>query len=502
MWSAQVRTESGDVRSIQVAQIEGKHSVMEDVLAVTRDIMAHPEIPVPWHLLEKAAREGPTPWTDPIPAWAPMLGDFNEAGLSFRTSEVPGAQLAITWEANGIEAWHHPTLVVVPVPDDAEQLRIKYDWDRASPWPNFAWNWPDPYRELPPTLDGRLYMGSESTVLESDILPWSQEGPQQMLEDKMPGFSWLLGVKRRTGVFIGRLVRRFLRHQPEVRADPGFMARLTDEEARDKDTAEACPRIESPTSLRSTNPVVIVVHGTFSCAMATAALVRAVCPQLSILRFEHDTFLPIMDNVRTLAGHLRRLSGNEGRTLLLLAHSRGGLVACQAVATVLGQTGNIKAEIWTAGTPHHGTPLAGVGGIPARMMGALYRICARTTDRALRATFVEGAASYLVSTGELPPGIKVMREGSDFLDLHRFHAERLNLRTWGAHYSLAADGNVRHGLLLDPALAEVFDGQENDLVVPTESAILDKSMAISGCDHFCYFETDQLRDALRSLSST
>jgi len=112
----------------------------------------------------------------------------------------------------------------------------------------------------------------------------------------------------------------------------------------------------------------------------------------------------------------------------------------------------------------------------------------------MNATLVEGAVSYLVAAGELPTGVACMRLGSDFLDLHRLHCQHLNLRTMGGSPARATRG---HGVLVAPAVEEFFNREDNDLVVPTKSAILDGSPILEDCAHSQYFERCDLRNSLR-----
>ena len=221
---------------------------------------------------------------------------------------------------------------------------------------------------------------------------------------------------------------------------------------------------------------------------------------MKVARFEHDTFVPITENIRALTGELQRLALLGHTRILLIAHSRGGLVACQAAARLRSSQPAMKVKVWTLGTPHRGTPLASLSGGPAQGMGALYRLCARRRDGAFYATYAEGAASYLTSVGQLPRGISVMSEGSDFLDIHQLSTEGLDLKTWGAQYDIASDSGLGHGLLLSPAVSEVFYGRLNDLVVPTDSAILDDSEPLQSCNHFQYFDQATFSLALTSMS--
>jgi hypothetical protein len=501
MWTAQALMQSGESAELKILQIGGRHSPIREILPLARDLASSVGVKAPWHLLETAIDSGPSPWSDPISVWAAEMTQSSSFGIAFRRLRTPGGDVGIDWEEGGVQVWQVPTVVVVPVPNGAAQLSIDYEWDRDVPFPRLF----EPHVrefephvrgevELFPTFDGRLYMGNESSILEADEHPagWNL---REMLLDRQPRFRWLFGVKNRAGVLIGRLARRLVRRPQRIISDPGFSARLTAEEARDPRTSATCPRIEHMRSSHKSIPMVVVVHGTFSCAMEAAERVRAACPELAVARFEHDTFRPVSENVGALVDHLTRLRNGNQAEILLLAHSRGGLVASQAAAILGAQSDPRNLTVWTAGTPHFGTPIAGVGGLPARAIGALYRLCARSEQGGLRATVVEGAVSYLIAAGELPAGVACMRLGSDLLDLHRLHVRRLHLRTWGGRCDPAAV-LAGHSLLLPPAVAEVFDHEDHDLVVPTESAILDGSAALENCTHFQYLDRCGLREEL------
>lgn len=496
MWTARLLTSSREERPLALNMIEGRHASLRELAGLARETVTRVDVAVPWGLIDALAEVGPVPWADPIAAWASLLAERD--GITVRGAYDNSENPALESEALGLRVWHQPSAVVIPIPNDAVQIAIDYEWDRGTRFSGFVEYGPNAEGEILPTLDGRLYTGSQSAILETDDPPTMYSVPREMHQDRQPLFRWFFGVANRSGMFIGRIVRRFVRRPAPITHDPGFLARLEDEESR-LGSLDLCPRIDAVPPGKGTAPLAIVIHGTFSCAVDTAMRIQHICPQLRIARFEHDTFLPIPDNVRDLLRCLGRLAEAGQTELLLLAHSRGGLVACQAAALAGTKYPGLKVTVWTVGTPHSGTPLAGTGGLAARGLGALYRLCARWRDGPMRATYAEGAAAYLTAVGELPPGISSMREGSDFLTLHRLHAETLKLRTWGARCSPTADGGAGQGMLLSPAIAEVFDHRPNDLVVPTSSAILDNSPAIGNCSHFRYFDQPELRTAIATF---
>ena len=57
-----------------------------------------------------------------------------------------------------------------------------------------------------------------------------------------------------------------------------------------------------------------------ACALPLAEALRKRAGPTSVVRFEHDTWLPIIDNASELAA---RLADVGARDVLLVAHSRG-----------------------------------------------------------------------------------------------------------------------------------------------------------------------------------
>lgn len=495
MWTAQVLMENGQTRELKPFSIEGQHVPMRELASLIADAIANFDGPVPMHLFDTMYKEDPTPWADPIPAWALQLANYPDAGFTASSSREADGDLTIISKLYGLQIWHEKTVAIIPIPAGAVQLGITYESDQLRALRGYVRADSNREGELLPTLDARLYSGENSVILEADSAPFQVDIRPEILHDRQARFRWLLGVAKTSGVLIGRIARRFIRKPLMLTSDPGFKARLLAEEARVAIPLSG-PRIEHFVPGNCITPIVVVVHGTFSCSVAIAAAVRSVCSAFNVVRFEHDTFVPITENVNDLISHIRRIAALGVSQILLLAHSRGGLVACQAASLLRGAVPSLKIDVWTVGTPHFGTPLAGVGGSAAQVLGAMYRLCARLVDGTVKATYVEGAASYLVSAGQLPTGIAAMRQGSDFLDLHRLHAQCSPLRTWGGRCSRTAPGSLGHGLLLNPALAEIFQNQDHDLVVPTASAIIDASPPLDDCNHFQYFDRDELQAAL------
>ncbi len=73
-------------------------------------------------------------------------------------------------------------------------------------------------------------------------------------------------------------------------------------------------------------------------------------------RYEHDTFMSIDANAQELA-ELLTARFDDAEHVLMICHSRGGLVARSASDLVDGTLAS-RLSIHTFGTPHRGTPLA------------------------------------------------------------------------------------------------------------------------------------------------
>lgn len=168
---------------------------------------------------------------------------------------------------------------------------------------------------------------------------------------------------RKTAVLIGRVVRHVSKSRengPDPRRDPAFVSgsRIRAALADDPRMQELAGQVPSLTDMKMTtrtDRVMLFVHGTASCSFAHLADLEIFATQL--VRFEHDTFLAIDQNSDDLCRLvLERLPEAE---ILLIGHSRGGLVARDAAGklTVLGR----MVDVATFGAPHDGSELVALG---------------------------------------------------------------------------------------------------------------------------------------------
>ena len=165
--------------------------------------------------------------------------------------------------------------------------------------------------------------------------------------------------------------------------DPSFpiAVRLLERHPKYREAAQACPDLADPRTAPQAKPVrcnVILVHGGLSNGLACfgdnliggrAPLLQPK-PDVSLFRYEHDTWLPIQENVVELVDLMQRKL--RGESLLLIGFSRGGVVATRA-AVLLRDTGALAPEagdrvpgahrdvtLMTFGSPHRGFATADV----------------------------------------------------------------------------------------------------------------------------------------------
>ena len=168
---------------------------------------------------------------------------------------------------------------------------------------------------------------------------------------------------------------RGLRPRPRMtHRDPLFALRRS---ARNLQNAELLARfgeLNARLTAQSKPLYVVFVHGGLSCCFdAFTDLFRRIEANLGtpgpnagaaiFLRFEHDTYHPISVNAERLCELVRdKLSQFSGAgqeaELLLIAHSRGGLVARLASDILIdrGLWSKGRLEVFTYGSPHLGTP--------------------------------------------------------------------------------------------------------------------------------------------------
>jgi hypothetical protein len=343
-----------------------------------------------------------------------------------------------------------------------------------------------PEGELTTVLLWRAYVGGNTVVVD---------GMTELIRSSARRIT--LAAARASGVVVGRVAFAIHRRTSRSRQDPTARRRLLKAEMADAGTAERCPRLDRP-AYRG-GPMLVAVHGTMSCAMPMAAALSKMLPGAAVHRFEHDTWLPVGENARDLAAQLAATGASR---VVMVAHSRGGLVAREA-AQILARDGDgdgVDVEVVTLGTPFLGTPI--VAGVRGGLLGVQALMGA---VRALSGGVVVDAgtrlAGLLIKRG-VPAGIEAMDERSVYLDVYR----NLGPTVAAQHVTSLFGGSVdiddpaeRYGLAIEQGFAsQAFGGFDNDLVVGATSATLDAAPGsqVVACDHFSYLTQDEVRAAI------
>lgn len=388
----------------------------------------------------------------------PVIG-FSEDGLGV------GA-IGVAWDA-----------FIAPLPIGVSSLEIRFDEglspDRM-PSSGDVLN-AAPLGELDEVICWRVYTGTNSRVL--DLVTSAVDGAHRIVRGALEGGA----------VVVGRILRVAAGRTDSTRGDPWARTRRLEAELADSETADSCPDIGDDVSTRER--AVVVVHGTMSTGLALARAATELAPaNLPVLRYEHDTWLTLERNARDLA-HLIQLRVDS--SVLLIAHSRGGLVATRAAQILRKDAPGRVQGVVTLGTPFGGTPLAmgaTVGAATLRaLMGGLRMIGGPVVDAGTRLLPI--AIRF-----ESPPGITVMRPRAGELPMLRefmFPETRVV-----AGDALTDPGDV-YGPLKQGIARGALGEAGHDLVVSVESALGDRvDGLVVESDHYSYLLHDQVRTAL------
>jgi hypothetical protein len=376
---------------------------------------------------------------------------------------------------------------VSPIPADSDGIEVSYDPDGGEQFEE----WMTAARELRRLVpDGilvrlllwRCYFGSNTG---------RSDGATELRDRSMHDIH--RGARVGSGVLVGRVVYTAYRlsHRGNV-SDPTFSRRLRSLKAKHPNGG-ACPDLLDLFSSDEPRPLqaIVAIHGTMASAIPLAETLRDMLGwSAPIYRFEHDTWHPIGENAAVLVNYLRVWRAQAD---LLVAHSRGGLVARHAATEASAARIATEIEVITAGTPFRGTEVVdGVEGGLLAVRALLGVIRMANGGPAIDATT---RLAGLVIGGKVPRGIAAMSPTSDYLSQTRNLPTDVALAVAGAvdlnsitdHYALAGFGKV------------VFDGAANDLVVTRESAHGGSSNALTvTSDHFSYFVMGEVADQIRS----
>jgi pimeloyl-ACP methyl ester carboxylesterase len=446
--------------------------------------------------------EDPLPGIDTIESWGAnaveLVGTPEKmlSGLNFqRIGQIATGQeiRGLVWthlRSPAAIAFHAPEALVADVSGLQEVIFTESGSGQQEPI--------KPFTEQASFIEWRAYIGSGTLIAE---------GESELLElsGREPARSALIRLVKAPALLVGRVLR-WMGRPVNPTYDPFYSGRLKYYEKKLAAVANAYGHLSffhDPDFFlklfcveQKPGPVMVFIHGAFSCSLPHLALLHPL--SVRTFRFEHDTFRSISKNAADLSyAVLRYLKPDP---LYLVAHSRGGLVA-RLVARELAAKG-MRVIVRTYGTPHRGTPLANAGEKFLNALLAMGRAAASGVFAWDPASLAGKAVlKALLRSRTLPEGLEVMRTDSEMLKSWLFGSEPFELLSYGGNYDLRtlADGACAYAL--GEMLHEGFARQQNDMVVPTDSALGagNTQPVLDPCDHFQYFSTEVLKQELQKL---
>jgi hypothetical protein len=520
-----------DIRSF-IPQGRAENFRTRDVYAAIQDGLKLDGDAYPLHLMrneveQSEARRG-LPWSDPIHTWGGLINDDPSRDSS--NGSIRFENQGLIWMGphdQSCRVAHAQTFAVFAVTPEVDHVEIVW---RPEPFelPGGFADWSAAGRNAPGRVffDLRGYFGRHSSIL--DGFRRTVRG----LWDK--SYRAVLKLKRGVGYVVVKACLHVGGVGTAMRTDPSQAPRLARLTAEHPQHARRIPELTGRESVRARSAVVHV-HGTVSSGIVGVASfdIARIPGDAEWYRFEHDTFLAIDANATELAAKIA--NGLHAERLLLIGHSRGGLVARAAAA----ELGDREVHVWTFGTPHFGTPVIkaaegarqviattsefGLGAlkVPEWAMALVLRMGCKVASAIPLPDVQTAAWSFFLADRELPVGFSDMEEGSSWLRAaNRYDpvsrrsasadllaAQKTNGQ-WpapagkddGWHigsnhlrmYAGTFDGNTskRSGYSVMTGSAEgLFGPQPNDLVVSVQSATLAKNhRVLPDCTHFDYFD--------------
>jgi len=372
--------------------------------------------------------------------------------------------------------WNDRDLIIIPVGDANANRSIEITYvsdDTASPPAG-------PHRslihghEIETLFEWRGYFGGNSGAID---------GLTRMVKSGTRYIAQLAGAQ--TGFIVGTIIRRVATSKVAMSGDKLFEHILHTNTEHFPQFHQQVPELTTAFGTFTGASAIVLVHGTVS---SCAAAFHDLPHRSGLFAFEHDTFLNIIDNAKELERNIRRVLGNVQR-VLLIGHSRGGLVARCAAHRLAGIAGFYPTvAVWTFGTPHKGTPVAAAGGDALQLIAAASNPIGPQTGCV--DTRLAAITRFLPMLAKSPPGIAQMVPDCDFLQLLTPPGENDNFVTaYAGNYDIT-DRENGFGIAFRGSYGRIaFDGKANDLVVPTASAAGcgPAPRFVQRCAHSSYF---------------
>jgi pimeloyl-ACP methyl ester carboxylesterase len=425
-------------------------------------------------LLEEIVRDEDDPWDQPEPHAARfVVGELTVNGSSDISLRIDEKALgALVFAADS---------VIIPFAAAAESVHVRY-----RPDPGFQARESDEAHGRvqrlvgspgAPMLIWRCYRGANTGVWDG-ISDGLSAGWHKVK---------LAGVD--AGVLVGKIVFAAHKRMPGPRGDPTARHRRKSIEKSEEAFVASCPDVSR--APKPMSDIVVAVHGTMSCAVDLAIALTARPTKPRVVRYEHDTWLPIQTNARELADWLSFLGVERA---VLVSHSRGGLVSRHAAEILEAEHPEMWIRCVALGTPFQGTPYAGAA--RTALLGARAFLGAVRLASGAIAVDIPTRMAGLMMRGEVPRGIAAMDVDSDYFS--GFAHRPLKATTTVAGDIDPSGPKLANGVgFLRGMARDVFKGAANDLLVTTDSATggcVDTSSV--ECDHFSYFQNDQALAAI------
>lgn len=447
-----------------------------------------------WPLVEEELRNDiPVPARDPLWTWAARaVENFNQGLANVGQAAWNPESHVLSWQGadrRDVSAASDDPTAMVLVAEPGRDYLLRYsgptdhaDWETAFKYVAY---WTE-------DGDGSLYAVAGESPMSSIVAA----------EFTVPrGLS--------PSLIVGRVVRRAcsLFHRAGAdREDPAFIGGARERDyLQHKDLAAlaaSCPRLDQVEggSPRGSEPTVVLVHGTASTCVKYLPPLASL--QGRLLRFEHDTYRPITANATTLFELVRdRLHGTD---VVLLGHSRGGLVARRAAGLLHPQR---CIDLITLGTPHEGTALISAGrqavdaGFARRtLQRRMWKTGRRLLARQLAGAHTDELVLELMSHRDLPRGWLEMEPGTKTLDEIASSPAPCRFASVGA---IAKDRSGRLSRA-ERLLLGLLLRRPHDMVVTYGSATSTRgggvpTLAGLRCDHGEYFEQPEVTELIKSF---
>ena len=417
-----------------------------------------------------------------------FAGDgYPAIGIFATDGETPVVSLTFDGEPVGALTFH-PDAFVIAIDSHATDVEVAFDSSDFEGLDRMAQQRRELYEHLPDTAHGsaivwRLYSGDHSNSTDGVTEGWRAR----------------IDVEAVVGpaILVGRMVMFSHGRLRRDKKDPLYRFRRTAGEEKHPYARTAYPAIE--TVAVCGRSAVIAVHGTMGCATdLAAAIVDELGQHRLVLRFEHDTWLPIADNATELVGQIERLGLTQ---VTFVAHSRGGLVARDVMDT-LAVSGRVASTLIALGSPFKGTPI--VDGVDGGLLGltALMGMLKHVTGPA---GFAASRLAGILVKFRLPRGIEDMSPTASYIRAFK----RVNNDIVAFAGSIDAQ-SLRPSQGLAKSLAHgfatgVFGAIENDYIVAAESSrylVAENNVTHVECDHFSYLDDPRVRTAIGKIDTS